>query len=190
MIILKYIKSLFRINPFKCSFIVAFLLLFIPFFHFDQISNTDNVVLSCKDGNKFVYLTKYGSSYLTKVVDEEIKVVNNTITYDSIHPVVIISGVFIFILFLTFIIPSFMDDEGWEFSEVRSRVLISYVRCEEEDGMFYYIYNNRLLCTSNCIQNEWNVLHVLRGYIGSENLYPIYSTKSEKRDKKISELLK
>ena len=142
MIILKYIKSLFRINPFKCSFIVAFLLLFIPFFHFDQISNTDNVVLSCKDGNKFVYLTKYGSSYLTKVVDEEIKVVNNTITYDSIHPVVIISGVFIFILFLTFIIPSFMDDEGWEFSEVRSRVLISYVRCEEEDGMFYYIYNN------------------------------------------------
>ena len=150
----------------------------------------DNVVISGKDANKFVYLIKDRTSYSTRSFDKEVKIVNNTITYNSIHPLVVVSGILMGALFMMIIIPSFSREEGWEYKEVKSKVCLSYVRCEEEDGLFYYIYDNRFICKSNCIQNEWNILSVLRDYIGRKNLYPIYSTKSEKRDKKISEILK
>ena len=111
-----------------------FLLLLIPFIHYDTLPCESEVVNEFQFNNKFEYVVRVGTENKLSIKELEKKPPRkgNIITYDEIDIRVILSGVFLFFLLIVLMIGTFMDDEetNWNFKKCWSKACVHEVICE------------------------------------------------------------
>jgi hypothetical protein len=188
MLVLYFLKSVLVKNPIKLSLIAVSFILGILILKLDRTEIKKRVIVQYTDGSEYHYVTKSGDEYRVKSFDEPMEVIDDSITFTEIHPLVAISYVLLFlIVILLFLAPIGIDDSAtWDFSECLSLAKLSLVRCEVEDDVYYYHYRGKLLIKSDCQILSSNLEKFLKEPIG---IYPDFpGTKKERRDKKLKEL--
>ena len=80
------------------------------------------------------------------------------------------------------------DDFNWGFTGRCSDVLHRDIVCEFEDGLYYYILDNKLLCKSQ--DQRIRLYDEVNRYISFPNLFLEYKgTKQQKRNNKLDKIL-
>lgn len=106
------------------------------------------------------------------------------------------ANIFIWILFIIALaFPVFGifisdNDVNWDLEKVSQETISYFIKCEEEDGTYYYLYNDRLLKTSDKIINSYsNIAYTLeiKDFTKLRN-FPIWNSKQRKRNNKLDEL--
>lgn len=159
------------------------------------IVNIDNSVIKkpvishfSHDG-RYHYVIPVGSdSYIVKSFNDPMEIINNKITYKDVHVVVVISAVVLFLISICLFLASIgiEDSATWDFGDCYSNAKLRMVKCELEDGIYYYHYKGKLIATSDV--NLYS--HSLEKCLSSPiNIYPDFpGTKEQRRDKKLKEL--
>lgn len=105
-------------------------------------------------------------------------------------------NIFIWILFVVAlaipVIGTFISDTdvNWDIEKVTQETISYFIKCEEEDGTYYYLYKDRLLTTSDKIINSYsNIAYTLqiKDFTKLRN-FPIWNSKQRKRNNKLDEL--
>jgi hypothetical protein len=105
-------------------------------------------------------------------------------------------NILIWILFLVtigfFVFGSIIkdDDVNWNFKHISQKTIAYFIICEEEDGIYYYLYDDRLITKSkNMIQVYDNIAYSLKVYNFAQlRSYPIWNSKQKKRNSKLDQL--
>lgn len=82
------------------------------------------------------------------------------------------------------------NDVNWDLEKVTQETISYFIKCEEEDGTYYYLYKDRLLTTSDKIINSYsNIAYTLqiKDFTKLKN-FPIWNSKQRKRNNKLDEL--
>lgn len=190
MLILQFILTLIKSNPWKMFFLGICILSGYLMFNVESLKLESKIISKFEDGGKYHYIIKDGKSYSIKSYVKEVKSTDSKLHYEELHPVAVVS----FIVFLVISIVIFIvtltnidnDEVGWQISESWTQAKLSLVKCELEDDVYYYHYRGKLLVKSD--QQLWSsqIQHHLTDHL---NLLPDFpGTKKERRDKKLKEL--
>ena len=196
-IITIFILNLIKNNPIKLIALVVAIITF-PFLNSlpDEKKETP-IVKEIKIDGDYIYLSR--------------DVLNGEIQYDakSFHKKQKLMGgvyliekeyndanIFICILFviaLAFpVFGSFINDKevNWNFNDVSQKTIAYFITCEEEDGIYYYLYDDRLITKSEyMIQVYENIAYTLEVYsFGQLRSYPVWNSKQKKRNSKLDQL--
>lgn len=191
MLILQFILTLIKSNPWKVFFLSTCILSGYLMFNVESLKLESKIISKFEDGGKYHYIIKDGKSYSIKSYEKEVKSTDGKLHYEELHPVAVVS----FIIFLVISIVIFIvtltsidnNDVGWQMSESWGDAKMSLVRCEIEDDIYYYHYRGKLLIKSDHQLRASQLADYLNQHI---NLLPDFpGTKSQRRDKKLKELL-
>lgn len=192
-----FVLNLIKKNPIKLIALVVAIITF-PFLNSlpDEKKETP-IVKEIKIDGDYIYLSR--------------DVLNGEIKYDakSFHKKQKLMGgfyliekkyddvnIFIWILFVVALaFPVFGifitdDDANWSIEKVTQETISYFIKCEEEDGTYYYLYKDRLLTTSDKIINSYsNIAYTLqiKDFTKLRN-FPIWNSKQRKRNNKLDEL--
>lgn len=158
----------------------------------DDITYSDNIISKFQDNGNYHYIIRDSNSkgsYSIKSYDEEIKSTDGKLHYKQINPIsIILIIIMIFLGVFLFLVTIIDDDTGWEISESWTESKLYLVKCEVEDGIYYYHYKGKLLTQCKHQLMTYEVTSYLRNPI---NLLPDFTgTKSQKRDNKLDEIFK
>ena len=151
------------------------------------------VITTFKYGVNTYYVIPYsGDSNSFKVLDfakEQPISSDGYITIDTDNIWLIISWAAFIILCIILIIASIIYDRDtdWGFEDRWDKVLHRDIVCEFEDGYYYYILDNKLLCKSESKKN--NLFSEIDDYRMSPNLFIEFETKKNKRNNKLNDIL-
>lgn len=191
MRILKFLKHLTINNPVK-MFITVLLFIFTGLaVHFNyEVVDSDKVITSFTDNGKWHYVCPNGTDYTVKNFDKELEIKDNKISYIStcagFYVFTILSCILGFVILIMAIIGD--RETEWDFSGNWHESGIDYVYCEFEDGIYYYVYNGRLIHKDQNQLDRWYFKTFIENYSRNRNLYPEFISKTQKRDKKLKEL--
>jgi hypothetical protein len=143
--------------------------------------------------SEWLYIKQDKGSYSVVTFDKEPKVVGDKIIYQStnsaIAPIYFGFLVLVVVLVVSSIIPE--DDTNWGFLDTWEDTIIKYniglIYCEIEDEIYYYIFKDRLLATSEYQLSSYDLSNRLDKFPYS-TLPKFPGTKEERRDKKLKEL--
>lgn len=189
MLILQFILTLIKSNPWKMFFLGICILSGYLMFNVESLKLESKIISKFEDGGKYHYIIKDGKSYSIKSYVKEVKSTDGKLHYEELHPVAVVS----FIVFLVISIVIFIvtltnidnDEVGWQISESWTQAKLSLVKCELEDDVYYYHYRGKLLVKSE--QQLWS--SQIQHHLTDLNLLPDFpGTKKERRDKKLKEL--
>ena len=192
-----FVLNLIKKNPIKLIALVVAIITF-PFLNSlpDEKKETP-IVKEIKIDGDYIYLSR--------------DVLNGEIKYDakSFHKKQKLMGgvyliekqyddlnIFIWILFVVAlaipVIGTFISDTdvNWDLEKVTQETISYFIKCEEEDGTYYYLYKDRLLTTSDKIINSYsNIAYTLqiKDFTKLKN-FPIWNSKQRKRNNKLDEL--
>lgn len=190
MLILQFILTLIKNNPWKVFFLGICILSGYLMFNVESLKFESNIILKFEDAGKYHYIIKDDDSYSIKSYEKEVKSTDSKLHYEGLHPVAAVS----FIVFLVISIVIFIvtltsidnDEVGWQISESWNDAKMSLVRCEIEDDIYYYHYRGKLLVKSEQQLSSSQIQNRLTDHL---NLLPDFpGTKKERRDKKLKEL--
>lgn len=190
MLILQFILTLIKSNPWKVFFLGICILSGYLMFNVESLKLESKIISKFEDGGKYHYIIKDGKSYSIKSYEKEVKSTDGKLHYEELHPVAVVS----FILFVVISIVIFIvtltnidnDEVGWQISESWIEAKLSLVKCELEDDVYYYHYRGKLLVKSKQQLSSSQIQNRLTDHL---NLLPDFpGTKKERRDKKLKEL--
>lgn len=193
-----FVLNLIKKNPIKLIALVVAIITF-PFLNSlpDKKSET-TIVKEIKIDGDYIYLSR-------DKVDGKIKYDTDTFNKKQklMYGIYLIKkeynelNIFIWILFIVALaLPVFgtfmVNDDAlnWNFEKVSQHTISYFIKCEEEDGTYYYLYNDRLLATSDKIINSYsNIAHTLQITDFTKlRSFPIWNSKQRKRNNKLEEL--
>jgi hypothetical protein len=170
------------------------MLLLIPFFRYDEQTDSNEVITKLNYNNQTLYVVKEskdGKEFNVKTFDKPPIEKKNMIYYQSMDVRVILSGIFIFLFSVMIIIGTFSSDSdmSWNMSRCFSKACVNEVICEFEDENYCYVFEGRLLYREPYQIDGSTISDRLRKYFKNPNLFPPFDTKEGKREKKLAEIL-
>jgi hypothetical protein len=189
MLALQFILTLIKKNPVKSILLGICLLCYQVASNTNDIKCDSNIISQFQDAGEYHYIIKDGKSYTIKSYEKEVKSTDGKLHYQDPHPLAIVSIIVLVLLGLFLFIATVIGDDtvGWEIEDSWNYAKMSLVRCEIEDDIYYYHYRGKMLIQSN--HQLW--ASQLADYLNQPlNLLPDFpGTKSQRRDKKLKELL-
>ena len=189
MLILQFILTLIKNNPWKVFFLGICILSGYLMFNVDSLKLESNIISKFEDVGKYHYIIKDDDSYSIKSYEKEVKSTDGKLYYEELHPVAVVSFIVFLVISIVLCLVTFIGDDevSWELSECWINSKLSLVKCEVEDDVYYYHYRGKLLVKSE--KQLWD--SQLVDYLNQPiNLLPDFpGTKSQRRDKKLKELL-
>ena len=189
MLALQFIWTLIKKNPVKSILLGICLLCYQVASNTNDIKCDSNIISQFQDAGEYHYIIKDGKSYTIKSYEKEVKSTDGKLHYQDPHPLAIVSIIVLVLLGLFLFIATVIGDDavGWEIEDSWNDAKMSLVRCEIEDDIYYYHYRGKMLIQSN--HQLW--ASQLADYLNQPiNLLPDFpGTKSQRRDKKLKELL-
>jgi len=210
MLHLRYLKSILINNPVKIGYI---LLVVVPFFLFMK---EKNVYVDKKNYlvNKFEFERDNSFYYVVDNIGNSESTRYSVERYDSkqdiskgyymtkerrvIYYFELASMILFSILFLIthlFILFENERDFKWMVDRngyhIKRSIYRDLIKCELDDGVYYYTIKKRLIYQSNSDASGSSGLYSnLDSFIKNEDLYPIFETKREKRKALLDKVLK
>jgi hypothetical protein len=183
-----FIKTLLLNNIKKVIFLIISILAFYFMFKIEDDVINQQVINCIEKDNKFIYVLQQENKYELKVFDEIQLVNNNEMTYSETNGL----AIFLFFLFLFTAIGVIIScfEEGWDYQENKKNTLTKLILCYEDGGAFYYILNDKLLANTKKQLYSHDIGSLINEYMRNSNIFPYHETKIEKRDRKISMLLR
>lgn len=188
-LILKYIFNLFKENPLKLIMIILIITSSLFIKNSKPVSDSSYFVIKFTDKGKICYVVPTSNNYTVQIFDSNPVEIKNLIKYERTSELITLYIIIIVISSIVLFIGSLpIDDElGWNLREILYDTKLELVKCDFEDGFYYYHYKNKLLIRDkydNVGENQ--LIEKLRRL----NLCPEYKgTKSQQRDKKLSNIL-
>lgn len=192
-----FVLNLIKKNPIKLIALVVAIITF-PFLNSlpDEKKETP-IVKEIKIDGDYIYLSRDKVNgeiqYDAKSFHKKQKLMGGVYLIEKQYDDV---NIFIWILFVVALaFPVFGifisdDDANWSIEKVTQETISYFIKCEEEDGTYYYLYNDRLLKTSDKIINSYsNIAYTLdiKDFTKLRN-FPIWNSKQRKRNNKLEEL--
>jgi len=138
----------------------------------------------------YVYYASDNSFNVLKFDKEQPIPPDGYLTKDKENVWLILSWIAFVALCIILLVATFQDDDdfNWEFTGRWADVLHRDIVCEFEDGLYYYIIDNKLLCKSQ--DQRTRLYDEVNRYISSPNLFLEYKgTKQQKRNNKLDKIL-
>lgn len=192
-----FILNLIKKNPIK---LIALVVAIITFPFLNSIPDTINetpIVKEIKLEGKYVYIFRDRINgeikYDTKTFNKKQKLKNDVYLIEKEYNDV---NIFIWVLFIVAlalpVIGSFINDKeaNWSFDDVSQRTIAYFITCEEEDGIYHYLYDDKLITKSqSMVQVYDNIAYTLKIYsFGQLRSYPVWNSKQRKRNTKLDQL--
>jgi hypothetical protein len=192
-----FILNLIKKNPIKLIALVIAIITF-PFLNSipDRINETP-IVKEIKLDGKYVYIFRDRIDgeikYETETFNKKQKLKNDVYLIEKEYNDI---NILIWILFIVAqaipVIGSFINDKdlNWSFDDVSQRTIAYFITCEEEDGIYYYLYDDKLITKSqSMVQVYENIAYTLKVYsFGQLRSYPVWNSKQRKRNSKLDQL--
>ena len=80
------------------------------------------------------------------------------------------------------------DDLNWEFGDCWHDTLLKEIRVIEESSKYHWVLNNRLLIVSDQPIDTWSLKDRVTDYIRNKNIFPEFTSKEDKREKKLKKI--
>lgn len=138
----------------------------------------------------YVYYASDNSFNVLKFDKEQPISPDGYLTKDRDNFGLILSWIGFVVLCIILLVATFQtdDDFNWGFNGRWGEVLHRDIVCEFEDGLYYYIIDNKLLCKSQ--DQRTRLYDEVNRYISSPNLFLEYKgTKQQKRNNKLDKIL-
>lgn len=189
--ILRYLFYTIKENRGKTIMLLCAIALLYPIYNCNpDLKEKVKVITSFKYGVNTCYVYYSESSFSVLKFDKEQPISSDGyITIDTDNIWLIISWAAFIILCIILIIASIIYDRDtdWGFEDRWDKVLHRDIVCEFEDGYYYYILDNKLLCKSESKKN--NLFSEIDDYRMSPNLFIEFETKKNKRNNKLNDIL-
>jgi len=192
-----FILNLIKKNPIKLIALVVAIITF-PFLNsIPDIINETPIIKEIKLDGKYVYIFRDRINgeikYETETFNKKQKLKNDVYLIEKEYNDL---NIFIWILFIVAIsfpvFGSFINDKeaNWSFDDVSQRTIAYFITCEEEDGIYYYLYDDKLITKSqSMVQVYENIAYTLKVYsFGQLRSYPVWNSKQRKRNSKLDQL--
>lgn len=192
LFLFKLLTNLLRLNPVKVLLlIVASSLMFTAYKTKDNKTETKHKLFFYKeDGSNYFKIYDVNGQYQLEYDNEKPKSYS-TYSDKALHEVTFIIGsIFSICSFISLILPLFMhDDEDvtWEFDKVFSKSTISLIKCDFEEGKYFYTINGRLLGIEDRKISDPVDKYRIKGISHILSL-PKFNTKSKNREDKLKSL--
>jgi hypothetical protein len=190
--ILRYLFYTIKENRGKMIMLLCTIALLYPIFNCNpDLKEKVKVITSFKYDTNICYVY-YGSDgfNVLKFDKEQTISPDGYLTKDKDNVWLTLSWIGFVVLCVILLIASIQDDDdfNWEFTGRWSDVLHRDIVCEFEDGLYYYILDNKLLCKSD--NQRTRLYDEVNRYISFPNLYLEYKgTKQQKRNNKLDKIL-
>ncbi len=127
----------------------------------------------------------------TNISDGYIDTENNLYVRDEIRLWQLFMGIYVVFSVILYIVMTFSDDFPWNKRWCLAQTGKHFVKVYEDNGEFYYKYNNKLLYTSGVLLDNEAVVEKVYRFLGKEsNLYPDYEGPTQiVRDRKLGDIL-
>lgn len=191
--ILRYLFYTIKENRGKMVMLLCTIALLYPILNCNpDLKEKVKVITSFKyDTNTcYVYYASDNSFNVLKFDKEQPISKDGYLTKDKDNVWLILSWVGFVVLCIILLVATFQDDDdvNWEFTGRWADVLHRDIVCEFEDGLYYYILDNKLLCKSQ--DQRTRLYDEVNRYMSSPNLYLEYKgTKQQKRNNKLDKIL-
>jgi hypothetical protein len=190
--ILRYLFYTIKENRGKTIMILCAIALLYPIFNCNpDLKKKVKVITSFKYDTNTCYVY-YGSDGLNvlKFDKEQPISPDGYLTKDKDNVWLILSWFGFVVLCIGLLVATFHsdDDFNWGFTGRWSDVLHRDIVCEFEDGLYYYILDNKLLCKSDTQMTR--LYDNVNRYMKYPNLFLEYKgTKQQKRNNKLDKIL-
>ena len=197
MITLKFTLNLIKGNIGK---VIMLIITLTSFFFAGRISDavhthkiSQSFIEDLYDGKHYIYLYYDGNTNKYEVVDfdKPKKLTSyNVLTYTTYSGVNILLWAVFIILGIIFIVMSFTEDDGigWEFNDIHHDTLYKFVVCMNEDNLYKYVLNNRILCSNATQIDSYYLRDLVKEYIKNRKIFPIFATIEDKRNNKLDKI--
>jgi len=191
--IFRFISLVIKSNRYKIVLISSLSILsYICYLNIDEIYSVKPIT-SFQNNGKFAYVYQSENSYSVKEFKTPQKLVNDQLVYTDLSTLPTI-GITIslfclaIILIVGIIAPD--NDVNWNFYDCWVSAVFKEIKCEEEDGFYYYSYKNRLLQKTDH-PDGYTIKRKLETLLEvGENMFPKFEgTTKTRRDKRISEII-
>jgi len=193
--ILRYLFYTIKENRGKMIMILCTIALLYPIFNCNTDLKEDvKVITSFKYdvNNCYVTYSKSDNNFNVLKFDKEQPISpDGYLTKDKDNVWFILSWIGFVVLCIILLIATFQDDDdvNWEFTGRWANVLHREIVCEFEDGIYYYILDNKLLCKSDT--QITRLQDPVNRYMISPNLFIEFKgTKQKNRNNKLDKILK
>jgi len=153
-----FILNLIKVNPIKLIALVVAIITF-PFLNSipDKIKETP-IVKEIKLDGKYIYIFRERIDgeikYETETFNKKQKLKNDVYLIEKEYNDI---NIFIWILFIVAIAFPIIgaliydDQVNWDFNDITERTIAYFITCEEEDGIYYYLYGDILIRKSESV---------------------------------------
>jgi len=195
----KFLWRVLRDNPVKLIFIAVILICINGVTNYTWTSVTKHTL----NEKPLIFADKYYYTLLdnqghveSKGFDKPLVVNNHSVTYTDISPIFVISCIGLVVLGICILVSTISqdDDINWNIKKHWTSMSINMIKCYEQDGYYYYVFNNRLLMKSEYLMTglyntQSRFSELLRDYREHKNLFPEWIPLDEKRDRKLKALI-
>jgi hypothetical protein len=192
-----FILNLIKVNPIKLITLIVAIITF-PFLNSipDKIKETP-IVKEIKLDGKYIYIFREiidgEIKYETETFNKKQKLKNDVYLIEKEYNNINIFIWTLFIVAIAFpIIGTLIDDNetNWEFDDITQKTIAYFITCEEEDGIYYYLYGDRLIRKSESMVEVYiNIAYTLKVYNFTQlRSYPVWHSKQKKRNSKLDQL--
>jgi hypothetical protein len=179
-------------NPVKLTLLGISIIGILLIYQVDDLIIRKTPISKFSDAGKIHVVYLSGNDYKIKSFEKEPILKDGKVIYTETHPVVVISFLITFILLIILVVLTFIgiddSDNGWSLGDCIIDAKMSLIKCEWEDGVYYFHYKGKLIIKSD---NQPGVSQLERLIQSPINIFPDFpGTKSQRRDKKLKELFK
>ena len=183
-------------NPIKIIAIIVLSISLYTTYHCEEKTISREKILSEFVNSKGEYVYIYGgpNNYSNETYDKTQKLVNNILTYKKLSVIYSFSVAFFWISLIFLVIGFFVglsdDDLSWNFEDCWLTTFSTLIKCEYEEGKYYYTSLGRLIeIRDQRAYNSNNLSRELRVYGFRELMNcPKFKTKTEDRNGKLDKL--
>lgn len=183
-------------NPIKIIAIIVLSISLYTTYHCEEKTISREKILSEFVNSKGEYVYIYGgpNNYSNETYDKPQKLVNNILTYKKLSVIYSFSVAFFWISLIFLVIGFFVglsdDDLSWNFEDCWLTTFSTLIRCDYEEGKYYYTSLGRLIeIRDQRAYNSNNLSRELRVYGFRELMNcPKFKTKTEDRNGKLDKL--
>ena len=183
-------------NPIKIIAIIVLSISLYTTYHCEEKTISREKILSEFVNSKGEYVYIYGgpNNYSNETYDKPQKLVNNILTNKKLSVIYSFSVAFFWISLIFLVIGFFVglsdDDLSWNFEDCWLTTFSTLIKCEYEEGKYYYTSLGRLIeIRDQRAYNSNNLSRELRVYGFRELMNcPKFKTKTEDRNGKLDKL--
>lgn len=180
--LISFLKLLFINNPVKSIFIILALIIITFLTSFKDTVYQYDIINKIKINNidYYIYYNPDVDGLSINKESEDYIVKNNKLFIYEYNIINILAYAIFIIIFIFIFIVTFSGDNEWEYDECREEAFTSLIRCELENGVYYYFVGNKLIQKEN---NQIYRYYKIRKFSELKKCPEYYSKKKLRNDK-------